>query len=281
MSRENYGPRRTIDFDSVSTRPGIQQPHYLAPQKPKLGLIESEEINFEKAYYFQKELNEILKKQIEQKDKEYCEVFVENKKLKNQIVELTAHVKSLEDTINEYKPLLERYRKKIQELKKHKENYQGSLVHEHFDFSHRDFDEMKTHDREETRVPRFNTSNRTSEVLNSTLTSKMDSAAIFSAKFEEERKFMPSQYFPDPTITSDFFDSESTSQWLEQSLHLNENREVKPQATRSMANHVTSVPKRTFNKREFPATEKGVKAAMQNPSTNFVDQSKDIKAGSI
>lgn len=277
MSRENYGPRRTIDFDSVSTRPGIQQPHYLAPQKPKLGLIESEEINFEKAYYFQKELNDILKKQIEQKDKEYCEVFVENKKLKNQIVELTAHVKSLEDTINEYKPLLERYRKKIQELKKHKENYLGSLVHEHSDFSHGDFDEMKTLDREEKQVPRFNTSNRTSEVLNSTLTSKMDSAAIFS----EERKFMPKQYFPDPAITSDFFDSESTSQWLEQSIHLNENREVKPQTTRPIANHMTSVPKRTFNKREFPATQKEVKATMQSPSNNFVDQSKDIKAGSI
>lgn len=87
-------------------------------QQQRSTLLESQEKTFEKAYFHQKELNEILKKQIEHKEKEYKELFAENKQLKAKAAEYKSRIRELEDKLNEYRAKLDQYRKKVKDFEK-------------------------------------------------------------------------------------------------------------------------------------------------------------------
>lgn len=112
--------QRTQPLNTTTTQHDTRTRSDSLPRAHKTVLLETQEKNFEKAYLYQKELNDILKKQIQHKEQEYKELSAENKQLKAQMGEQKTRIKKLEERVNEFKTKLEYYKRKVREFEKNK-----------------------------------------------------------------------------------------------------------------------------------------------------------------
>ncbi len=239
------------------------------PQKTVL--LENQEKNFEKAYLYQKELNDILKKQIQHKEQEYKDLFTENKQLKGQMTEYKTRIKKLEEKVNEFKTKMEYYKLKAQELEKRKNAVMslniGSV-------------RSQTSSQADSEYPYSLSGLSRSENINGN--EHIDSSpsteytgTLYPVKHNHDFRLTPVKSWGTPSKTDEADEKEFASPVYENQSDSQRNREIMS-PVRLLAKYDKSASKKGSNRKECIESEDEMKGKTENFS-KFLNYKKERK----